>query len=103
MGLVSRKNRPVSLSLDMKQIQIIFTGKVQGVGFRRTSQIYACELSLKGWVRNLPDGNVEMTAEGKTSDLQSLMDKLNGRFEITGIEMKERPANGAFSQFDILP
>lgn len=102
LGLVSRKNRPLPIALDMKQIHVHFTGEVQRVGFRYTTQQFAQELGLKGWVRNLPDGRVEMQAEGKTSDLQALMDRLNGRFKIIGVEMREGLANGGFSAFEIL-
>lgn len=103
IGLVSRKDKSVPIQLDMKQIHVHFTGQVQKVGFRRTAQLFATELAIKGWVRNLADGRVELVAEGKTSDLSALMNRLNGRFQIIGVEMRESAANGAFPDFAILP
>ena len=41
----------------------IVRGIVQGVAFRHHTKVRARELGLAGWVRNLPDGSVEVTAE----------------------------------------
>lgn len=51
---------------------IIFSGRVQGVGFRYHACEKARQLGLTGWVRNLYDGNVEMEIQGK----ESLIDEL---------------------------
>jgi acylphosphatase len=48
---------------------LIFTGRVQGVGFRFTTQRIALRHQLTGWVRNLPDGTVEMFAQGSDQDI----------------------------------
>lgn len=50
----------------------IVTGRVQGVGFRWFTQNRARSLGLCGWVRNMPNGTVEVWAEGPPSDLDSL-------------------------------
>jgi len=47
-------------------------GKVQGVGFRRHVQDQADRLALNGWVRNLPDGRVEVLVEGETAAVREL-------------------------------
>lgn len=52
------------------RVQLIIHGKVQGVFFRATARERAEELGLVGWVRNSPEGTVEITAEGEREDLE---------------------------------
>ena len=49
---------------DLVRARFIVTGRVQGVWFRASTQETAQELKLHGWVRNLPDGEVEGVFEG---------------------------------------
>ena len=46
------------------RVHLIISGRVQGVFFRHNTMKKAVELGLKGWVKNLPDGNVETVFEG---------------------------------------
>lgn len=43
---------------------VFFEGRVQGVGFRFTTKQLAKEFDVSGWVKNLPDGRVEMKVQG---------------------------------------
>lgn len=52
---------------------ILVLGFVQGVGFRRFIAKKAKELGLTGWVRNLPDGRVEIIAQGEKKDIEDLI------------------------------
>jgi acylphosphatase len=57
----------------MERIRIIVFGDVQGVFFRAGAQDQARRLGLSGWVRNLPDGSVEVVAEGEDGALKALL------------------------------
>lgn len=48
------------------------TGRVQGVGFRAATQAKAREIGLAGWVRNCPDGSVELVARGSADAVEAL-------------------------------
>lgn len=61
-------------------------GKVQGVWFRASTQTKAQELKLKGWVRNLPDGRVEVLACGEEQLLESLYQWLQHGPELAKVE-----------------
>jgi acylphosphatase len=56
-----------------ERLEIRIRGRVQGVGFRWSAQRRALELGLVGWVRNLPDGSVQMLAEGPREKLAALL------------------------------
>ena len=58
----------------MKTIRLTIKGKVQGVFFRATAKDIADDLGVKGWVRNLPDRNVEITATATEEMLQKFID-----------------------------
>jgi acylphosphatase len=49
--------------------RFVISGRVQGVGFRFFAQAAAIREGLHGWVRNLPDGSVEISAEGESTSL----------------------------------
>jgi len=50
---------------------IIYSGHVQGVGFRYTAKTVATGFEVTGAIRNLPDGRVELTAEGSPGELEA--------------------------------
>lgn len=55
---------------------LVYTGRVQGVGFRYTAERLALELGLTGWVRNLRDGSVELVCEGPKERIESLLERI---------------------------
>jgi acylphosphatase len=57
---------------DLGHLRMIVRGRVQGVFFRRATADEALGLALKGFVRNLPDGSVEIVAEGSHRNLEML-------------------------------
>ena len=70
----------------------IVQGRVQGVGFRWFVNLAARDLKLTGWVRNLPNGDVEVHAEGEEGALDKLRSKLErGPFGARVAEVLESP------------
>ncbi len=71
----------------------IFSGSVQGVGFRYRAHYAALSRGLTGYVRNLSDGTVEMELQGDSNAIsQCIGDIDSGHFiHIDGIESKEIP------------
>ena len=57
----------------MKRIHLIISGRVQRVFFRHNTNTVANKLGLKGFVRNLYNGNVEVVAEGSEEKLKELL------------------------------
>jgi len=55
------------------RVNIVITGLVQGVFFRASTLEKAQSLSLSGWVKNQPDGSVEIMAEGERYALEELV------------------------------
>ena len=60
----------------MKRLHVIYQGRVQGVGFRFTAEAIALGLNLTGWVKNLPNGDVELIVEGPEDSLNRLLEKI---------------------------
>lgn len=54
-------------------IQVFYEGNVQGVGFRWTVRHIAKGFDLTGWIRNLPDGRVEMQVSGEEDEVFSFL------------------------------
>ncbi len=51
-------------------MKVFYSGRVQGVGFRYTARTIAAGFEITGFVRNLPDGRVELVAEGNPAEVE---------------------------------
>ena len=71
----------------MVRAHLHFKGTVQGVGFRYTTLSFARQLSLTGWVKNMPDGSVQSVVEGPREKIEELLSKLKVQF---GSYIRER-------------
>ncbi len=67
-------------------IQVLVSGRVQGVGFRYSSYRQANHLQLEGWVRNLDDGRVEVFAGGEKSRVERFVKWLRHGPEHAAVE-----------------
>ncbi|RME00794.1 MAG: acylphosphatase [Calditrichaeota bacterium] len=88
----------------MKTLHLFVEGIVQGVGFRFFVYRIAQQLGICGWVRNLPDGRVEILAQGKSTHLQEFLKELRigPRFaKVTNIEVQEEPDAPILNSFEI--
>ncbi len=83
--------------------QILFSGQVQGVGFRWTTERIAARLLLRGFVCNLPDGRVEAVVAGSAVSIQQLVEKLQERFGsgITDVQRQTLEDANDFTGFAI--
>lgn len=83
--------------------QVTYSGQVQGVGFRYTTQTIARRHDVTGCVRNLPDGRVELVAEGTAAELDRFLAELAEQMSghIRSVDCDRRPAIGEFADFAI--
>ena len=81
----------------------IFKGRVQGVGFRWTVHRIAGRYDLTGFVKNLPDGTVEMLAQGSAEDIENGLNDIADSFGgyIRETKITEPPADPGYTGFAI--
>ena len=80
-----------------------FAGRVQGVGFRYTSRNIALQYQVRGYVRNLPDGRVELVMEGSEAEMDRVVEEIKRKMSgfVRGVTSYSSPATGEFEQFSI--
>jgi acylphosphatase len=83
---------------DVHHETVIFTGRVQGVGFRYTALQVAREFDVAGFVTNLPDGRVQLEAEGREPDVAAFIAAIEERLHGL-IRKTERTAQTRLPQF----
>ncbi len=89
----------------MKRIHLIISGRVQGVYFRHHTNIEANKLGLKGLVRNLGNGSVEVIAEGKEQEINQIIEfckKGPDRARVDNIEIDYQEPKNEFKEFSII-
>ena len=87
----------------MERRTVLYRGMVQGVGFRYTARAIARNHEVVGFVRNLPDGRVELVVEGEAEELKRFLDRLRTQMAdyILEATQKEEPATGEFDAFEV--
>jgi len=86
-----------------KRVHVVFSGRVQGVGFRFTAESEAASLGVVGWVRNLRGGDVEVVAEETEEILKDFVSRLESEFSgyIRDKEISWESPTGEFKDFSI--
>src|SRR5262245_10991829 len=77
--------------------RVHYSGRVQGVGFRYTAQALASGFAVAGYVRNLPDGRVELVAEGDVGQVNGFLAAVARRMAgyIDAAAATDEPPRGA--------
>lgn len=83
--------------------EIHFSGRVQGVGFRYTTRQIASRFEVCGYVRNLPDGRVQLVVEGEAETIDQLVAAIEAEMDryIRSTQSTVRPATHEFARFEI--
>jgi acylphosphatase len=84
--------------------QVFFEGTVQGVGFRLTTKRLAQSFEVVGWVRNLPDGRVELQVMGEADEVTAFLGAFEDsslRHHIQRMDISSIPPLGGVKEFSI--
>ena len=83
--------------------RVLYSGRVQGVGFRYTARRIAQQHAVTGFVRNLDDGRVELIAEGAPSELEQLLTEIADAMGdyIRNVQTETIPVAGKYGSFDV--
>lgn len=86
-----------------KQVRVYYIGRVQGVGFRFTTQDLANALGIAGRVKNLSDGRVEIRAEAEEELLKDFLKKIFSYFSryIQDVQTQWLDATGEYKDFRV--
>ena len=83
-------------------MEVIFSGSVQGVGFRYTVQKISLKFLVTGFVRNLPSGKVELVTEGEEDILKEFLSVIRGSSmspNISEVDVKWQNPKHTFNKF----
>jgi len=88
----------------MERFTATYSGFVQGVGFRFTARRMASGFPIGGHVRNLPDGTVELVAEGELSEIERFLAAIEDRMSghIQAKDLRREPVHAPAADFRIL-
>ena len=83
--------------------EVDFKGRVQGVGFRYTTLSIARGLDITGYVRNAPDGSVELVVEGPAEQVESFIKSIKEQMSgyIRSVEEEQAAPAGRYKGFEI--
>lgn len=88
----------------MHRVVVTFRGRVQGVGFRQTAVEISERFVVTGTVENLPNGDVQLVAEGDLAEIEAFIVAIEKRMarNIEKIVRRNEPPSGEFDTFSVL-
>lgn len=88
---------------DLIAYKVLYSGMVQGVGFRYTARRIAVNYNITGYVKNLMNGKVEILVEGAKEEVERFLVGISKSFQdyITKVEKTEVPEKGEYDNFEI--
>ncbi|HXV27943.1 MAG TPA: acylphosphatase [bacterium] len=86
-----------------RQLKAVFSGSVQGVGFRFTAERLARHFVVKGYVRNLSNGKVELMAEGEETVVKDFLKAVQSSMAhyIRDVETSWSESEGKYKEFGV--
>jgi acylphosphatase len=83
--------------------EVLFAGRVQGVGFRYTTRNIAGRFDVTGYVQNLTDGRVRLVAEGAPEEIERFIGAVSAEMAqyIRGVQESNSPAKGEYDRFEV--
>lgn len=83
--------------MEIRRVLVTVSGRVQGVGYRRWTEMQALQLGLKGWVRNRADGAVEAEFEGPAESVDRMVESLHSgpaHARVASVEVRQDTNSG---------
>ena len=90
---------------DLVRVRIFAGGRVQGVAYRFFAEKYAGRMGIAGWARNLPDGRVEVLAEGSGVNIEAFLERLQEGprlARVDSIDIRREASTGEFHDFQVV-
>lgn len=104
MGSIPHDRHGVTVTME-KRVLIRVYGLVQGVGFRMFVERSASRLGLSGWVRNMPDGTVQIDVQGPVGLVEELLDDAKigpPASKVSSLDVVEKQPDCTRNSFDVL-
>jgi acylphosphatase len=86
-------------------VRVFAGGRVQGVAYRFFAEKYAGRMGISGWARNLPDGRVEVLAEGSGGNIEVFLELLREGprlARVDSFDIRREASTGEFRDFQVV-
>jgi acylphosphatase len=90
---------------DLVRVRVFAGGRVQGVAYRFFAEKYAGRTGITGWARNLPDGRVEVLAEGSSENIEAFLERLREGprlARVDSFDVRREASTGEFRDFRVV-